>query len=760
MLQIAAVVTRIAHEDREAAAALDRRRNHLPSRRRLERVLNLHDRESIARRGIAVDGEIQIGATGRPLGVDAARPWQVLQGVLDIETDLFDRRIVGAVDLDADFRPHSGRQHVQAVADGLRPGNGHAGNLELLVHRRDQLVLCRDAHLGPDRTEDRFDPIGPARVPAPVKGPGPVFARLQHDRRLEHLDGRGIRRAFELARLAEDGLHLRKRHDHSVCLDQDVAGLLDGHHRKPRRHIHQGTLPKLGHEFGAERHCERNDGGNQQEIDEKRGLRKAQGLVENRRVKPAEEHRDGVFLLGADPPPHPRPHQNRHQGHGQDRCRRDREGLREGERVEEPPLLAGQEEDRQEGDDDDDEREEDRAPNLLGSRKDRRLTPGAAPARGGRQMPVRVLDHHNRGVHQHADRQSEASERHDVGGDAQKRHRQKRDDDRDRQDRDRHEGRAEVVEEDEDYEGDHDHFLDQRVLQGIDRPVNQLGAVVSDFQFHARREGCGELRDLRLRRLDDGENVLARSDDHDAADGLSLAVPVHDATAHLRSEMDHCDVGEIDRRARRKACLEGDLLKVLQARDVAPAAHHVFAAGPLDHPPTDVAVGLLHGGQHIVESDSVRGKLGRIDLDLVLLLESADRGDFRDSRHGPKPVGEIPVLERPQVGERVPAGLVHEDVLEAPADARGVGAQVGVDVPRKLSLQAVQVLEHTASRPVQVRAVLEDHVDIGEAEEGVAANGLDLRRGDQGGDDRVRHLVLDQVGVLTLPVRVNDHLHI
>ena len=131
-------------------------------------------------------------------------------------------------------------------------------------------------------------------------------------------------------------------------------------------------------------------------------------------------------------------------------------------------------------------------------------------------------------------------------------------------------------------------------------------------------------------------------------------------------------------------------MKVLQARDVAPAAHHVFAAGPLDHPPTDVAVGLLHGGQHIVESDSVRGKLGRIDLDLVLLLESADRGDFRDSRHGPKPVGEIPVLERPQVGERVPAGLVHEDILEAPADARGIGAQVGVDVLRKLSLNSAK----------------------------------------------------------------------
>ncbi len=375
-------------------------------------------------------------------------------------------------------------------------------------------------------------------------------------------------------------------------------------------------------------------------------------------------------------------------------------------------------------------------------------------------MPVRVLDHHDRGIDQNADRQSEPSERHDVGGDAQERHRQERDDDRDRQDRDRHEGRAEVVEEDEDDEGDHDHFLDQRVLQGIDRSVNQLGAVVSDLELHARRKGCGELRDLRLRRLDDGENVLARSDDHDAADGLSLAVPIDDATAHLRPEMNRRDIGEIDGRACRDTRTDRDPPQVIQVLDVAPASHHVFAAGPLDHAPTDVAVGLLHGGQHIVESDSIRGELGRIDLDLVLLLESADRGDLGHARYRAEPVGEVPVLKRPQVRQRMPACLVHENVLEAPTHAGRVGSEVRVDSFGKLSSQAVQVLEHAAPGPVEVRAVLEDHVDVGEPEEGVAANGLDLGGRDESRDDWIGDLVLDQVGVLPLPVRVDDHLYV
>src|SRR5438093_3411474 len=106
------------------------------------------------------------------------------------------------------------------------------------------------------------------------------------------------------------------------------------------------------------------------------------------------------------------------------------------------------------------------------------------------------------------------------------------------------------------------------------------------------------------------------------------------------------------------------------------------------------------------------------------------------------------------------ARLVHENVLEAPTHAGGVGSEGGVDASGKLTLQAVQVLQHAAPGPIEVRAVLEDHIDVGEPEKGVAANGLDLRSRDESGDNRIGDLVLDQVGVLPLPVRVDDDLHI
>ena len=40
------------------------------------------------------------------------------------------------------------------------------------------------------------------------------------------------------------------------------------------------------------------------------------------------------------------------------------------------------------------------------------------------ELPVGVLDHHDRRVDQHADRERDAAERHDVGGDAEVVHRE------------------------------------------------------------------------------------------------------------------------------------------------------------------------------------------------------------------------------------------------------------------------------------------------------------------------------------------------
>ena len=70
-----------------------------------------------------------------------------------------------------------------------------------------------------------------------------------------------------------------------------------------------------------------------------------------------------------------------------------------------------------------------------------------------------------------------------------------------------------------------------------------------------------------------------------------------------------------------------------------------------------------------------------------------------------------------------------------------------------------EVLEHARARPVQVGAVLEDDVDVAEAEVGEPADGLHPRRAQQRRDDRVGHLVLDDVRA-AVPPRVDDDLRV
>ena len=78
-----------------------------------------------------------------------------------------------------------------------------------------------------------------------------------------------------------------------------------------------------------------------------------------------------------------------------------------------------------------------------------------------RQMPIAVLHHHDRGVDQHANRQRQSAERHDVGADVQVVHRNERGDDRNRQRENRNQRGAEVKQKDDDDEADDDGLFRQ-----------------------------------------------------------------------------------------------------------------------------------------------------------------------------------------------------------------------------------------------------------------------------------------------------------
>ncbi len=73
---------------------------------------------------------------------------------------------------------------------------------------------------------------------------------------------------------------------------------------------------------------------------------------------------------------------------------------------------------------------------------------------------------------------------------------------------------------------------------------------------------------------------------------------------------------------------------------------------------------------------------------------------------------------------------------------------------------SVQIFEDTRPRPIEVRAVVEDHIDEGHAEEGEAAHDMRLRHGQHGGGQRIGDLILDHLRRLARILRVDDDLNV
>ncbi len=589
--------------------------------------------------------------------------------------------------------------------------------------------------------------------------PRPLRAGFELDRGLHHAERRRVGGGLGPARLAEDAQHLREALQDPVLGGQQLAGL---GHRDPGagdRHVEDGPLVERRHELAAD--PQRQDDGerDQEEVDEQGGFLEAQGPADHRLVDPAQEARDRVFGLRLEAFAFQEErHQHRHQGDREDGGGRHGEGLGEGERPEQPPLLGLEHEDRHERDDDDHQGEEDPPAHLLAGFDDGGGAVSTLLLGALGQAPVGVFHHHDRGVHQHADRKRDAAEGHDVGGDAQGEHRDEGDQHRDGKREDRHEGRAEVEQEDDHHQADHDDLLDQRALQVFDGGPDQLRAVVGRDDPDALRQPGGDLADLLLDGADDAQGVFAEAHDHDAAGHLAAAVELDDAAADVGAEDHLGDVAHQHRRAGLAA--DHDALDVRDGLDVAPAAHHVLAAAELEQPPLDVVVGHPDALHHVADGDAVGREAVGVDVDLVLLDEAADAGHLGHARDAGERVADVPVLQRPQVGEVVRAALVDQRVGEHPADAGGVGAEDRGGALGELAADLLQVLEHPGARPVDVGPVLEDRVDVGEAEVRKPAHGFDPGGGDEGGDDRVGDLVLDQIRAASLPGRVDDHLHV
>src|SRR4029453_10487163 len=98
-------------------------------------------------------------------------------------------------------------------------------------------------------------------------------------------------------------------------------------------------------------------------------------------------------------------------------------------------------------------------------------------------------------------------------------------------------------------------------------------------------------------------------------------------------------------------------------------------------------------------------------------------------------------------------------VLEHPADTRRVGPELRAHPGGEHRLDPREGLEDAAARPVEIGAVLEDHVHVAEAEVGEAADRPHVGRTEGGAPDRIGDLVLHDVGA-AVPAGVDDDLRV
>ncbi len=169
-------------------------------------------------------------------------------------------------------------------------------------------------------------------------------------------------------------------------------------------------------------------------------------------------------------------------------------------------------------------------------------------------------------------------------------------------------------------------------------------------------------------------------------------------------------------------------------------------------PGAERQVGLDDGAERQVE----RAKPVGIDVDLVLLDMAADRGDLGDAWDGVELVPDEPVLETPQVAQRLAIAL--DGVPEHLAHARRVRPERrhrALGHPRR---HEAEPLEHARASEVQIHVVFEDDVDPREAEGRLRADDPDAGEAAQVDRQRVADLVLDFLRAVPGPVGEHDHL--
>ncbi len=144
---------------------------------------------------------------------------------MHLRANLLDALQIWPLNLQAQRRLDSRQLHVEPVFDRHGPGVGQAGKLEFGIHFLNELFV---SHSRP-----------------------PLTARLEHDRRVIHIEWSVIGRAVRSPDGTEDGFDFGERANDPVLFLEQLRRLSDGDSGQGCRHVESRTLKEGRHELTA-----------------------------------------------------------------------------------------------------------------------------------------------------------------------------------------------------------------------------------------------------------------------------------------------------------------------------------------------------------------------------------------------------------------------------------------------------------------------------------------------------------------------------
>src|SRR5574338_170498 len=298
---------------------------------------------------------------------------------------------------------------------------------------------------------------------------------------------------------------------------------------------------------------------------------------------------------------------------------------------------------------------------------------------------------------------------------------------------------------------DDDAFFNQLLPQRGDGALDQIAAIISRHNPHPLGQGGFDLLNFLFDAVDDGERVRAVAHHDDAADHFAASVELRDATPEVAAEVYVGNVLQVNGRS--VLNFQDNVLDVLDFLDVATPADEIFGCGDFENATADVGVAHLDGAHDIAQRNAVGDKRVWIEIHLVLSYEAADRRDFGHAFYRRERVTEVPILNRTQLGEIMFPGVVNERVFVNPPYTRGVGADDRIYALGQPAANGVEIFNHARTRPINIRAVLENDVNERFAEHRFAAHELHFRRGNEDRGNGICDLVFHQVGRAAFPFR-------